>query len=44
MAARSEGQMIIVGTILAGMLAATGFVLLIIAVTRGRKRNPPNHE
>jgi hypothetical protein len=43
-AARHEGQMIIVGTILCGMLAATGFVLLIVAVTRSRKKNLPNHE
>ncbi|MEM1083756.1 MAG: hypothetical protein AAGI48_06505 [Verrucomicrobiota bacterium] len=43
-AARSEGQMIIVGVLIAGLLAIGGFVLMIVAATKGRRKNLPRHE
>ena len=40
--AKQEGQMIAIGILLAGLLAAGGFVLVIIAIARGRKPKRPN--
>lgn len=41
--AQSEERMIAVGIILAGLLALGGFVLIILAFARGR-RKLPDHE
>ena len=43
-AARQEGQMVMLGVIVAGALAAGGFVLIIVAVAKSRKKNLPSHE
>ncbi|BCX49514.1 hypothetical protein HAHE_34220 [Haloferula helveola] len=40
--AKQEGQMIAIGILLAGLLAAGGFVLVIIAIARGRKPQRPH--
>lgn len=42
--ARSEGQMVTMGVIIGGVLAASGFVLIIIAIARSRKKNLPRNE
>ena len=41
---RSEAKMAAVGIIIAGALAATGFVLIIISINRSRKKNLPRNE
>lgn len=41
---RSEAQMAAVGIIIAGALAAAGFVLIIISIARSRKKNLPRNE
>ena len=43
-AARNETQMAAVGIIIAGAMAAAGFVLIILTVARSRKRNLPGNE
>ncbi|MGB6223062.1 hypothetical protein [Haloferula sp.] len=41
---RSEAQMASVGLIIAGALAAGGFILIIVAMTRTRRKKLPKHE
>ncbi|MEP4076419.1 hypothetical protein [Haloferula sp.] len=41
---RDETQMAALGIIIAGALAAGGFVLIIIAIARARKKNLPRNE
>ena len=43
-AAKHEGQMITFGVIIAGALAAAGFVRIIIAMTRSRRKQRPSHD
>lgn len=42
-AARSEGQMIVLGMLIAGGLAIGGFVLLIVTISRTRKKRLSDH-
>lgn len=41
---RDETQMAALGVIIAGALAAGGFVLIIVAIARSRKKNLPRNE
>jgi hypothetical protein len=41
---RSEAQMAAIGIMIAGTLAAAGFVLIIISIARSRKKNLPENE
>ena len=41
---KSEAQMAAVGVIIAGSLAAAGFILIIIAIARSRKKALPKNE
>lgn len=41
---RSETQMASAGLIIAGALAAGGFILIIVAMTRTRRKKLPKHE
>lgn len=43
-AVRSETQMAAVGLIIAGALAAGGFILIIVAMARSRRKKLPKHE
>ena len=40
--AKSEGQMILVGLVIAGALAAAGFVMILIAIFRAKRQTPGN--
>lgn len=40
--ARSEGQMILAGLVIAGALAAAGFVMILIAIFRAKRQTPGN--
>lgn len=41
---RSEAQMAAIGIIIAGALAAVGFVLIIVSIARSRKERLPRNE
>jgi hypothetical protein len=39
---KTEGEMILIGQLIAGGLAAAGFVLILIAIFRGKRQAPGN--